>query len=192
MPWIIEAGELRLSIRNGFVPSDIIPQRDFLWATTNPEGDRTSAPMRPGNRELYHQGGVQLIRFTLPGDGFIPWRDIPKVAPEWTPDLVAELEKAAPDYGETGFEKWRCRSDPLPLTQVLAVDAKSIASGEERTIESGSWKPIKATPEFCIKFPDDPMCRGFAIGRVAYCATQCRDQDGSPSYRNAFLVVTFS
>lgn len=120
--------------------------------------------------DLYRQGGCQRIRFTLPGDAFLPLGDVKK---DWTPAAAEWLK----DY-----PYWRCHSGPLPMAQVLAVDAKSY--------DSPLWVPIEATPEFVVRFPDDPMRRGFAIDNKKYCAKRFEGKHHQ-HYQDIFVVISF-
>ena len=60
LPWILESGEVRPSPnRIGGYPAD------FLWATTDENGDRTSAAAGKAIRKLWREGHLLLIRFIL-------------------------------------------------------------------------------------------------------------------------------
>jgi hypothetical protein len=139
LPWIIESGDLRPG--NNRIGN--FPNNDFLWATTEPVGDRTSSSQSDDYRELYRKGIIQLVRFTLPAEAFTDWREMIGRYPAWTSDHVEMLVRAAREVGETGdLSKWRCRDQPLPITSAVAVEAKSYLGGR--------WMPINATLRHCI------------------------------------------
>ena len=110
---------------------------------------------------MYREGQTQLIRFTLPADAFIFWREVVEQFPEWT-DHVERLERSARDIGETNFDNWRCRVDPLPITSALIVEAKSYLSGR--------WTPIDASmrSHLVLRDIEDGRGRGVIIGDRAY------------------------
>jgi hypothetical protein len=47
------------------------PDPDFLWATTNPRGDRTATAF-----SAYRRGDLALVRLTLPEENFERWPEI--------------------------------------------------------------------------------------------------------------------
>jgi hypothetical protein len=152
LPWIIESGELRPSKnRIGGLPLD------FLWATTDERGCRSAAQ----DPTLYRQGGIPIVLFTLQAADFAPWRETALTVPSWTADHMSMLEASAKKLGDDPG-RWNVRVEPLSLASVIAVSAKAYIGG---------WRPIEATDEFCIRFPDANR-RGFVIGDQAYCATQ--------------------
>jgi hypothetical protein len=169
LPWIIHSGELRPDTNRiaGF------PQ-DFLWATTNEKGDRTSSSMSGDAVRAYREGVSQLVRFTLDPADFSDWRETVSKNPEWSADHIAALEKAAAASGERDVSRWRCRITPLLIVKAIRVDAKSYTSGK--------WSAIDATPEFCMMPDGNPQTRGFVIKGHAYCATRGRTPQGQASY----------
>lgn len=169
LPWIIQTGELRPDPhRLGGFPSD------FLWATLNAAGDRTSAAQSGEAKGLYREGLMQIIRITLSGEHFVGWREAINASPDWTADHVAMLERAAVTMGETGTENWRVHLGPLPISTALAIDAKSYAGGR--------WVPIPTDQEFCVTFADEPGRRGFVIGNMCYFATRDTTPEGRTRY----------
>jgi hypothetical protein len=152
MPWIIETGELRPS--NNFIGN--FPKKDFLWATTNELGDRTSSAQ--AQRAGYREGMLQLVRFTLPGEAFADWREIVAQFPAWKDHHIEALVKSARWMGESE-NNWRARAEPLPISSAIAVHAKPC--------KGGRWVPIAATSEYCITFHDKPLVRGFVINGAA-------------------------
>jgi hypothetical protein len=113
LPLILESGELQLG---RYDP-------DFLWATTDPDGDRTACVIRAA----YQAGHTRLVRFVLDKTDFEPWRKIVKRFPErpdCTPEHIAELIERAQERGQH-WAVWYCRPEPLPLTQVIRIDTKA-------------------------------------------------------------------
>jgi hypothetical protein len=172
MPRIIETGELRPS--NNFVGN--FPQ-DFLWATTNSAGDRTSSAQ--SQQDAYRKGFVQIIRLTLKGEAFDDWHSVLAKFPAWTDQHINSLLAVARRQGETG-SNWRARVDPLPLSEVTAVHAKSYKTGQ--------WMPIPATSDFCVRFDGEPMVRGFVVGDRAYCAKRYQAPSGATGYGDLWFV----
>lgn len=154
LPWIIETGELRPNTsRIGDFPPD------FLWATTDQNGDRTSSAASSGIRKLWRDGQLQLIRFILKATDFGDWEEA-ATSSGWPDEQVEALKKAAVALGEPETTKWRCRPDPLPISNVLRVEAKSYFSGR--------WTLIDANRESCVNSDTDPNFRAFIIGDFAY------------------------
>lgn len=122
LPWIIKSGELRPGTSN---PRGAMPP-DFLWATTNPFGDRTA--MSHAQRDLTR------VRFAVREDDFFPWKEAPSRHPEWTP-FVAGLELRACKMGQTDFAGWYCRNEALPLTGIESLQIKTMSSKEWQTID---------------------------------------------------------
>jgi hypothetical protein len=169
LPWIIVSGELQPSNnRIGGYP------RDLLWATTNANGDRTSSAMSPSGLGLWRDGICELIRFSLHAKDFESFSHVICNCPEWTADQIARLESSAAAMGETDTSRWRCRSEPLPLTKALRVEAKSLAAGR--------WVEIDASPGRCIASSKYPDTRGVVIGQYWYAATRQFTSDGNIVY----------
>jgi hypothetical protein len=151
LPWIIASGELRPG-RNQIGK---FPDPDFLWATTCREGDRTASGMLG-----YRKGISALVRRTLHAEDFELWPAIVARFPQWTPDQVRRLEAAARRKGETKVSCWRARTDPLPLTRVIAAEAKTYI---------GNWQSVELR---CIQHPIDPSLRGIEFCGSVYCSMQ--------------------
>jgi hypothetical protein len=117
LPWIVASGELRPGLnRVGTYPCD------FLWATTNPLGDRTATAMVAEGG--YRRGLIPLIRISLSPEGFERWPDVLRHFPNWTRADVARLENGARLMGQNDFSVWRARSLPVPGDQWIAVEGK--------------------------------------------------------------------
>jgi hypothetical protein len=114
LPRIIRSGELR--------PAPYQP-RDFVHATSNQNGERTAAGFWYWN-DVYRAGHLRRVRFTVAAEDFEPWLDVYARFPEWTSDMIERLQKTA---GEqlTQTSEWYCRSEPLPLANVIAVDTRA-------------------------------------------------------------------
>lgn len=125
LPWIIESGELRAG-RNkigGF------PDPDFVWATSNELGDRTSTGMAS---PAYRTGATWAVRMTLDPVGFAHWSLVPILFPQWTADHVARLDQAARGSDP---RDWWCTPGPVPLASVVAIEARSY--------QNNTWKPVE-------------------------------------------------
>jgi hypothetical protein len=168
LPWIIETGELRPDPhRLGGFPSD------FLWATLNDAGDRTSAAQSGDAKRLYREGMMQIVRIALPEEHFVGWREAISASADWSAEHVAMLERAAVTMGESGIENWRVHLGALPFSTAVAVHAKSYSGGR--------WLPISANQEYCVAF-DEPQRRGFVINNRCYFATRSATPEGRTRY----------
>lgn len=175
LPWIVETGELRPDKnRIGGLPVDL------LWATTDPNGDKTSSALMGAAKTAYRQGFTQLVRITLPATEFRPWRDVVAELPEWTPAHIATLEQAAAKVGQTDTARWVCRSQPILLSRAVSVHAKSFASGR--------WVQVEATQDWCIIDDHNQFKRAFVCGGRAYFATRSTLPDGRASYGDVYRV----
>lgn len=177
LPWLVESGELRPHTNE----LAGIGRVTFLWATSNPHGDRTAGAMISAD---YHQAGwhedlFRLVRLTLPGDAFLPWCQIVEMS-NWTPAEVAKL--VALDhrkFGEYGHEHWRCRHDPLPLDRVLKAECRAYG---------GRWRPIDLDPARVVHTANDD-CKGYRINRrvIHYACRRVFDHPGFKHYDYAPL-----
>jgi hypothetical protein len=126
LPWIIASGELRPSpnVDVGIGPTN------FLWATTKRDGDKTSgaAWLVKYLEAEWPEELFGLVRLTLPTEGFLTSDEVIR-REGWTAAAVTRL--FADDclrIGENDHAQWRCRDDPLPLANVLKVEARSYES----------------------------------------------------------------
>jgi hypothetical protein len=160
LPWIVEAGELRPG-RNqvGSYPVD------FLWATTNKQGDRTASAM-----QRYRAGGEALVRLTLHAEDFEEWPAILERFPQWTREHVRRLENAARRRGETNFSSWHARAGALPLSRFINAEAKTY---------TGGWVSIDPQA-VCLRGKADPTVRGTLLGGTVYVSAQ-RIEPGEPT-----------
>ncbi|WP_028168711.1 hypothetical protein [Bradyrhizobium elkanii] len=158
LPWIVATKELRPD-RNqigGF------PSPDFLWATTRSQGDRTAAGMQG-----YRRGVTALVRLTLFAEDFEPWPAITARFPQWTIEHVRQLEAAARGRGETNFECWRARAEPLPLSRIIGAKAKTY---------TGRWRDLELA---FVQHPGNRDLRGIILNDEVYCSLQ-HVRDGYP------------
>jgi len=151
LPRIVLANELRPG-RNqiGNYPCD------FVWATTNSLGDRSSAALQG-----YHEGQTALVRLSLHAEDFELWPDILRRFPQWTAQHVERLEANARKLGETGIHCWRVRAEPLPLSRAIRVEAKHY---------SGDWRAIDVAAA-CVVKPALHL-RGVVLGDNVFAAMQ--------------------
>jgi hypothetical protein len=150
LPWIVESGELRAgSNRIGGYPDD------FLWATTAHQGDRTASGMQG-----YRQGITGLVRLALHAEDFELWPDILAGFPQWTDAHVRSLAAAARRQGEMDFTRWRARAEPLPLSRVLTIEAKTFTS---------NWRSVDLA-DACLQHHHSDM-RGCLLGGTVYVST---------------------
>jgi hypothetical protein len=122
LPWILRAHQLEAG-RNQIGGYPV----DFLWATTDPRGDATSAATMNQQAQAWRSGLVQKVRFTLAAEDFEPWPAILERYPQWTAEQVAALERLATSRGVSP-STWRCRAAPLPRERWLAVETRSYVS----------------------------------------------------------------
>lgn len=179
LPWIIESGELRPHTNH--LPG--VGAVSYHWATANRTGDKTAmAVMVAKDRPLpWEEDLYRLVRFSLPGDAFLTWTEIIR-RDGFTADQVAErVESDHKHHGEFGHDKWRCRQDPLPLDQVLKVEARTY---------SGRWRPIDISPDRVVR-TNDPDCMGFRVGRGVHYAVRelIRHVDGAAFYSHRPLYL---
>jgi hypothetical protein len=153
LPWILHSRELRPS-RNrigGF------PDRDFLWPSA-------SFPF-----DMFREGKLLLIRFSLDAADFGPWREAVARMGYWTPQHAENIERAGRDTGDDP-STWYCRGTPLSPQRWLAVEARS---------HDGPWthagpdaKPLKHWRHgLCVQL----------LGHALY-SKRLRSPDGSTRY----------
>lgn len=119
LPWILQSGELRPGKGIGFY--DLFPKPDFLWAATSDKGDRTASALRQGDN--YRNGKMRLVRFELSTDDFEPWVEARSRFPDWTPEKVEVLERAA--RGLSDPSTWLCRAEALPAVRWRSISTRS-------------------------------------------------------------------
>ena len=86
--------------------------RDFIWATADPNGERTAAGAIGTWGKAYRDGDFLKVRLTLDGDGFAPWRDV--ISHHWSPAWIDRYEATARGCRQS-TETWQCRENDLPL-----------------------------------------------------------------------------
>ena len=109
LSWIFADGVLK--------PGGWPPPYDFVWATSNPRGDRTaSAFCWNGYRDYLLSGHLALVRITFCVEDFEPWSAVAQRLP---PEHVRKLEDSAREFGvyEKGIRRWYVRPEPQPLSR---------------------------------------------------------------------------
>ncbi|MFG1276580.1 hypothetical protein [Xanthobacter autotrophicus] len=127
LPWIIESGELRPGSNRigGF------PDPDFIWATSDSRGDRTSSAM---GGPLYRTGRAWAVRLTLDPADFFRWSEASALFAQWTKEHISLLEWAA--QGKSDPRNWWCRATPLPVSAIRSIEAKPY--------QGSTWRPVEA------------------------------------------------
>jgi hypothetical protein len=158
LPWILESCDLQPNATciDGFPP-------DFLWATTNETGDRSSSAAADKILKLWRDGELQLVRFVLKATDFGDWEEAAKRS-GWSEGHIKALKKAAHQLGERKPSNWRSRSVALPISNALRIEAKSYRRGR--------WTPLDVNRESCITSESDPNFRGVILEDQVYCATR--------------------
>jgi hypothetical protein len=169
LPWIVATGELRPN-RNQIGGNPV----DFLWATTNRQGDRTASAMMQGG---YRKGVTALVRLTLHAEDFELWPAILKRFPEWTSERVRMLEAVGRRQGETSFGHWRARAETLPLSRVISVEAKAYR---------GNWSTIDSHAAYMRS--SDPTVRGVLLNGTVFASIQ----DVRPGQVTSYATVKMS
>jgi len=158
LPWIVGAKELRPDCNQigGF------PSPDFLRATRS-QGDRTASGMQG-----YREPVTALVRLTLFAEDFEPWPAITARSPQWTIEHVRRLEAAARVRGQTNFECWRARAEPLPLSRTIRAEA---------TTYTNSRQAIEVSR---LQYPGNPAVRSIILNGKIHCSHQ-HAQEGYPT-----------
>ena len=136
--------------------------RDFVHATDNENGDRTATGY--AWEKEYRAGIMRRVRITLASDDFEPWLSVLARYPEWTPEYIARLQRAARDHGQS-TSGWYCRPDPLPLAKAVAI--------ETRAYTSHRWEPFDLTSAVVLEATtteESPHedCLGIKLGDKIY------------------------
>jgi hypothetical protein len=141
LPRILRDGYLRpINLENGY--RDYLNSKmpgtgagncdDFVHATTDPNGDATSA-VRYCLDE--NPEGIIRVRFTLHGEDFEPWRTVVDADPTWRAEHVAALEKSGRERGSNP-SRWFARKVNLPLDRVVAIHYKRDGEEDWTTLET--------------------------------------------------------
>lgn len=165
LPWILQDGVLRpgRNTLGGF------PDPDFLWATTIPIPDGTASSGGTAALAALRRGDTRAVRFTLRADDFLPWPDIVKDFPAWTPAEVKRLERAA--RGRSSPSSWRCRAEPLPASHWISVETRGWADS--------TWSPVDPDAEL-IDLGDEAL--GLWLGELAYFSGKTPQPSGQVGY----------
>jgi hypothetical protein len=149
LPAIVASGVLLPSIFD----TELASGEPLLWATVDPNGDRTARPFVDDERwEALCAGASKLVRITLSSRGFISWktlrrRRLRQAEADGFDDIVLDgiqfafegYELSAAWLGQLGVENtWRVRQDPnsegLPIRRALDIATKSITGNRWRSI----------------------------------------------------------
>jgi len=104
LPYIVHSGELRPSN----YPLAGFPA-DLLFATSDPNGDRTATVSSKAYRAEYRAAKNLLVRFVLHGEDFGDWLPLLLEA-GWNPGQIAAMQSTAASLGEHDLSKWRARA----------------------------------------------------------------------------------
>ena len=147
LPWIIQSGELRPGSNaiGGF------PKPDFLWATSDPQGDRTASANRG---EHWRTGRLWHARFVFDSADFVRWTDSRDSLPGWTTDHVRLLE-ATKDAEPAA---WWYRTEPISIDECLGLEFRSYTSKSWRNL--GVTRPTEMENGSLFIMVDDkkPFC----------------------------------
>lgn len=121
MPYIIADAELVGSPPNGLWPAD------FVWATTDARGDRTTGCCKPGQR-------LPRVRIKMDAEaaGFVPWLDAVNDRTDWDVTLTQRLIVSAQQV-EQPHTEWYATMGPVGMDAVLDIEMKTW---------DGPWKPF--------------------------------------------------
>ncbi len=171
LPRIIRSGELRPAIYRDGPP-------DFVHVTDNPEGEPTATGSWGDWMQDYRKGAIRRVRFTVSPEDFEPWRRVVARYPEWTANMIANLERVARERGSSAG--WHCRPDPLPLPRVLAVHTRSYLAHRWEPFDLISATVLEATTDT----PRDGVdCIGLQLGDLIYWSERERQLEGHDVYR---------
>ena len=177
LPWIIESGRLRPFTNH--LPG--VGAITYLWATSNRAGDKTAAGARvaEAREDAWRDDLFRLVRLTLPADGFFTWDEVIK-RENYTDTAVATLhEYDRRKFGEFGQHLWRCRKEPLSLSQVIKAEAKTFR---------GSWRRI-SLDQGCLVRTADTECLGYRIGRGVHYSVRYLESDDPTIYGHRTLYL---
>lgn len=175
LAWIVARGELQPSI----IKHTPLGFNTHLWATINPEGDRTALPLREihggdGGRD-WRDGKFWLLRFTLPADRFLSLNETQQFENWDLPDVDKLLDFDRREYDVVGEYTWRLRRDPLQLRDVIKIEATSYDSHETER-----WWPLDLA-DLKVLRTSDPDRLGIRVGRrKRFYSERIKDDDYHP------------
>jgi hypothetical protein len=113
LPYILMTGEL--------VPTGAAKKwpKDFVWATTDPRGDKTVAICNSTNRTK-----IPHVRIGLDEAGWTPWKDL-AVQEGWTLDIIDDLILFARRLGQLDTSGWMARKDAVSVAEFRTIEAKT-------------------------------------------------------------------
>lgn len=122
LPYILLEGALIPTIPQ----SDEWP-KDFVWATTDERGDRTTGICSHGRDKK-----VPHVRIGLHSDKFAPWQEVADAA-GWDQDTRDQLLQYAHAMGQTDTSGWYACQEKVDLDEVICIEMKTWSS---------PWQPI--------------------------------------------------
>ncbi len=164
LPWILDAGKLRPTDN----PMNGYPNPDFLWASTRENGCPSAA--FANRKELYKDGIINVVRFTLAAVDFKEWPDLAIDHPDWTAMHISVLNKSGIEMGDDP-RTWRCRIGPLDRSRWIAVHLRSYRN--PRWIEL----PAKTVTR------KDGNITKVEIGSNSFASRQFKNAEGITSYQ---------
>ena len=114
LPYILADAELVSASASGDWPSD------FVWATTNPNGDRTVSACR--------QKAIPRVRLAFDIADFEPWETAVDAHQDWSADHKRLLLDAACDLGQSNTDCWFVAASALPVAACRNIEIKTWAS----------------------------------------------------------------
>ena len=157
LPHIIHSGELRPGSNKigGF------PDPDFIWATLNRLGDKTSFELSP----ISEQAGSTL-RFTLPMSAFFPWSE----APSQISGGSLHLERLESTLkGASNPRQWFCHNKPLSEAEWVTIETKSYTT---------RWRKLESREIFT----SDEGFTGVEIGGGIHFSRKIKGPQGQDGY----------
>jgi hypothetical protein len=125
---------------------DLVSLDPLLWATVDPNGDRTANVLAcRSRREAVRNGATKLVRITLPARGFLTWKGLKRrrlrlaqeqqangfdIDPDDVHEEFTAYEFSAYLFGQYATETWRVHPCPfpfygVPIRRALAIEAWS-------------------------------------------------------------------
>lgn len=142
LPWILKDRVLK----PGANRSGGYPDPDFVWATINERGDRSSSSIAgSAQRDALRRGYSYLVRITCRSEDFSPWQEEWRRHPAWTEADAKRLETHGCEMGSRPAD-WYCRVAPLPLEQTLAIATKGYRDSH--------WRPFERAESRMLTAPD--------------------------------------
>ena len=156
LPYILADSELVPSSVSGDWP------RDFIWATTNPNGDRTVAACR--------QKAIPRVRMAFDAVDLEPWEKAVDAHQDWTAHHKQLLLDGARDLGQASADGWFVAAGALSVASCRSVEVKTWES---------RWRTCQPILE-AVQFAGDGV--DFVCLGSAYSVKRFRGDDGRLHY----------